>query len=123
MTEIMHTVLAYAEPLLVTMLIGLVAQWMKKNGIDMTVQQRDYFTKVVTDGIHLVEEKAANGSGVSTGAAKHAAAVAYVQEKIPGTSTKDASDAIHAALPETGHGATAPVLVAVDPVSGRSVLP
>lgn len=120
MDAILLTALKILGPILVTALIGLVAQVLKKNGIDMTAAQHDFLVKVATEGINYAEEKAANqtpkGSTTSpiTGSSKLALAVQHVQSTIPGTTLEVANAAIHAALPDSGAGATA-----VDPVSGR----
>lgn len=116
--SVLHPILLSLGSLLAAALVGLVASFMKKNGIEMTAAQHDLLTKIVNEGIDYAEEKAANAGGGS-GTAKHAMAVAYIQAKLPDVTSVQASDAIHANLPTSGSGAGAANSPTVDPVSGR----
>lgn len=112
LTSFADAALNLLAPILVAALVGFIAQVMKKHGIEMTQAQHDYAVQVFTEASHFAEEKFAGQTGA--GASKLAAAIEHVQIHLPMTD-EEASRGIHAALPDSGHGATA-----VDPVSGRA---
>lgn len=100
-SSLLHDALYAMGTLLATALVGLVASWAKKNGVELTAAQHDLLMKVAEDGIAYAEEKIANG----TGGDKLEHAIGFVTDRT-GVSREEARTAIHAALPGSGQGAT-----------------
>lgn len=108
MDAILHSALLAIGSLLATAVLGLVAQVMKKNGIEMTAAQSDYLSKIVHEGINYAEEYVAKGKGAPNAPTdKLALATSYIAAKRPDLTPAEISDAVHAHLPDSAaSGAT-----------------
>lgn len=103
--KVLQDALLAMGTLLATALVGLVATWAKKHGVELTQAQHDFLMQLAQEGIAYAEEKATSGAIAKD--AKLEAAIDYVTTNAD-VSRSDAHSAIHAALPDTGKGATAP---------------
>lgn len=118
-TNLLHEALLGVGTLLATALVGLVLSWMKKHGIEATAAQHDFLMKLALDGIAFAEEKAAH---IGEDRSKSELAVQFVVDRsslAPG----EAHDLIHAALPGSGFGATAPEVAAPAPFDPTKSVP
>lgn len=105
LTGILHTIILALGSLLAAALTAAATNFARKNGVELSAAQHDLLVKIVGEGINFAEEKVASEQAAP--AQKHQLAVGYVQAAVPGLSHQEASDAIHAALPDSGQGATA----------------
>jgi hypothetical protein len=113
--QIAHAITNVAIAVLVPLLVMLAVKALKKLGISLDAEKQAQLEYVAKQAALKVEEVAANriAAGLSkmSPTAKLRDAIGTVIDKLPNVSAKEAEDAIHAALPQIGAGASAGITV------------
>lgn len=109
---------AILQPLLLALatalagvLVNAAMKWTKKLGLNVEAEQQAKLESYVREQILRVAEQAAQRAKldgvIMTGAAKLDAVLTATLEKFPRITAKEASDIVHASLPQLGQGALA----------------
>ena len=122
-TEVIVALIGLAGMVLATIVAPLVLSHLRKNGVDVSVEQEAFVTQTIDDGTRFAESLARNSE--MTSAQKAAAAVAYARDilnkypRIPTPTDAELRKRIEARLAVAipGHAGTATAAVA--PVSAQ----
>lgn len=113
MDAVIHQALDVVGAIIVAVLTPLIVQWIANKarlaGLQLSAEKEAQVEKIVRDAILKAEEWAATRVkvGESTNAGqKLEQALADVVDKVPGISSQEAADLIHATLPKVGLGAS-----------------